>query len=112
MAKAKKNIGGAAIMLIESFRAEIDTLDAELLELLNRRARVALQVGRTKIDAGLPVCDAERERQVVARACNQNSGPLCNDAVARIFRRIIVETRRAELHVHEAEQPSTEKLTA
>ena len=98
-------------MSLESYRAEIDALDAELLELLNRRARVALQVGRTKVDAGLPVCDVDRERQVVARACNQNAGPLDDSAVARIFRRIIVETRRTELLMDCAGQPAPEKLT-
>jgi chorismate mutase len=97
-------------MSIENYRAEIDALDAELLELLNRRARVALQVGRTKVDAGLPVCDVDRERKVVARACNQNTGPLDDGAVARIFRRIIVETRRTELALNCAGQTTAEKL--
>jgi chorismate mutase len=97
-------------MSIESYRAEIDALDTELLELLNRRARVALEIGRSKVDAGLPVCDVDRERQVVARVCNQNAGPLDNEAVARIFRRIIVETRRTELTSNCAGQTTAEKL--
>ena len=83
-------------MRIEDWRAEIDEIDAELLRLVNRRARIAVQVGALKSVGGLPVRDPDRERDVLARACRENSGPLDGQAVARIFRRIIRESRRAE----------------
>jgi chorismate mutase-like protein len=83
-------------MGIEDWRKEIDAIDGELLRLVNRRARIALRLGALKSVAGLPLADPERERDVLARARRGNSGPLDGEAVARIFRRIIRESRRAE----------------
>ncbi|MDT7780050.1 MAG: chorismate mutase [Acidobacteriota bacterium] len=83
-------------MSIEDWRAQIDEIDGELLRLLNRRASLAAQIGALKRHAGLPLYDAGRERDVLARACRDNRGPLDEGAVARIFRRVIRESRRVE----------------
>lgn len=83
-------------MGIDDWRNEIDAIDEELLRLVNRRARIALRLGALKSVAGLPLNDPARERDVLARACRDNEGPLDAEAVARIFRRIIRESRRAE----------------
>ena len=83
-------------MTIEDWRAQIDAIDAELLRLLNARAGLAVRVGESKRSVGLRVHDGEREREVIERACRANAGPLDERAVARLFRRIIRESRRAE----------------
>ena len=83
-------------MGIDDWRNEIDAIDEELLRLVNRRARIAVRLGALKRVAGLPLADPARERDVLARACRDNEGPLDAEAVARIFRRIIRESRRAE----------------
>ncbi len=57
---------------------------------------MAIEVGAVKRRAGLPVWDAEREREVLARACDSNTGPLDESAIIKLFRRIICESRRAE----------------
>jgi len=85
-------------MTIEDWRVEIDALDDELLRLLNARAELAIKVGESKRSAGLSVRDGAREREVIERARRANAGPLDAQAVARIFRRIIHESRRAEAH--------------
>lgn len=79
---------------LERWRDEIDRLDAELIRLLNRRAEIACQLGVIKVAQGLPAYDAKREHQVLARAQARNTGPLEAASVTRIFRRIILETRR------------------
>jgi chorismate mutase len=79
---------------LEDWRAEIDQLDKELLRLLNRRAGIACALGTVKVAAGLPAYDSRRERQVLARVCAANPGPFEKESVTRIFRRIILETRR------------------
>lgn len=83
-------------MNIEYWRTEIDEIDRELLRLLNRRARLAMKVGVLKTAAGLPCCDPERERRVLNRLQQANPGPLDQDAVTKLFRRIIRESRRME----------------
>jgi chorismate mutase len=88
-------------MSIDDWRAEIDAVDDELLRLLNTRARLALKVGASKRSAGRALCDREREREVIARVCRANAGPLDERAVARLFLRIIRESRRIQARAAE-----------
>ena len=83
-------------MDIDQWRKEIDDIDAELLQLLNRRARLALKVGAMKQTLNLPFCDPERERTVLERLTELNDGPLDERAVGKVFRRIIRESRRVQ----------------
>jgi len=83
-------------MTIEDWRVEIDKIDAELMQLLNRRAEIAVRVGETKRVAGLSVCDRGREREVIDRARANNRGPLDDEAVERLFRAVIRESRRLQ----------------
>ncbi len=85
--------------MIEELRRELDRIDRELLQLLSRRAEVALRIGCLKAEQGLPLRSLEREAEVIARVKRENPGPLNEEAVARIFRRIIAETRRLEEEV-------------
>lgn len=86
-------------MNIEHWRREIDEIDEELLRLLNMRASLALKVGALKQAADLPFCDPDRERSVLRRLQQINSGPLDERAVGKVFRRIIRESRRVETEV-------------
>ena len=83
-------------MDIDHWRKEIDDIDAELLRLLNMRARLALKVGAMKQTLNLPFCDPERERTVLERLTELNDGPLDERAVGKVFRRIIRESRRVQ----------------
>jgi chorismate mutase len=83
-------------MTIEDWRVEIDKIDAELLRLLNARAEIAVRVGESKRVAGLSVCDRGREREVIERVRAGNRGPLDGDAVERLFRAVIRESRRLQ----------------
>ena len=83
-------------MDIDHWRKEIDDIDAELLRLLNMRARLAMKVGALKQAAHLPFCDPDRERTVLQRLRDMNAGPLDEGAIGRVFRRIICESRRIE----------------
>src|SRR5687768_13075930 len=75
----------------EDLRAEIDSIDNELLRLLNRRARLAVGPAAPWGARG----SSAREDDVLERACRVNAGPLDELAVAKIFRRIIHETQHA-----------------
>jgi chorismate mutase len=83
-------------MDIDHWRSEIDDIDVELLRLLNMRARLALKVGALKQAANIPFCDPDRERSVLQRLQEINSGPLDERAVDKLFRRIIRESRRVQ----------------
>ena len=85
---------GTSARTLADWRQEIDALDSELLRLLNRRAAIACEIALIKVDSGVPAYDGNRERQVLARVLEQNTGPLDQQSVTDIFSEIIRETRR------------------
>ena len=50
---------------IEELRNRIDVIDEQLVRLLNVRVACAVEVGRLKHEAGLPIYQPEREAQVL-----------------------------------------------
>lgn len=83
-------------MDIEDWRQEIDQIDRELLDLLNRRSQCAIEIGRVKRRRDLPIYSPEREAEVISHVVRLNGGPLDAEAVRRLFERIIDESRRLE----------------
>lgn len=81
---------------IRVFRDEIDRLDSQLLGIFNRRASLALEIGRIKKVLNLPVYDPSREKRIFDRMKSNNPGPLEDGAVVRLFERVIDESRRLE----------------
>ena len=77
-------------------RGQIDTLDRELLALLNQRMTLALEVGELKKREGSAVFRPEREAQVIDGLKAANAGPLPNDSVAPIWREIMSASRALE----------------
>ena len=94
---------------IEDLRDRIDAIDRQLVALLGERASCALAIGRLKELAGLPIYQPTRESEVLKNVRVANQGPLDDEAMVRLFERIIDEARRLErlaasLRAHE--QPS------
>lgn len=81
---------------IDELRERIDALDRQLVTLLSERASCALDIGRLKEKAGLPIYQPVREAEVLANVREANHGPLDNEAMTRLFERIIDEARRLE----------------
>lgn len=81
-------------MDLEDWRREIDILDQKLLELLNRRAECAMEIGRIKQAIEQPIFVPEREKSILNRILELNEGPTDDEAVRRIFQQIIDESRR------------------
>lgn len=83
-------------MSIDEFRQEIDRLDDELLRIFNERAALALKIGIIKKGMTLPVYDPAREKKIFQRMKENNPGPLDDQAIIRLFERVIDESRRLE----------------
>ena len=81
-------------MDLEDWRKEIDELDRKLLELLNRRAECAIEIGRIKQAIEQPIFVPEREMSILNRMLEVNKGPMDAEAVRRIFQQIMDESRR------------------
>jgi chorismate mutase len=83
-------------MTIDDWRRRIDEIDRKLVELLNERSRCALEIGRLKRAAGIPLYQPEREREILQTAQRVNAGPLPDTAILRLFERILDEARSIE----------------
>lgn len=81
---------------IDDLRRRIDQIDEQLVQLLSARAECALAIGRDKKAAGLDIYQPSREAEVLEHVQRVNPGPLDDEAVKRLFERIIDEARRLE----------------
>jgi chorismate mutase/prephenate dehydratase len=79
---------------IGKLRREIDAVDDELLELLNRRAALAARIGALKNGAG--AYRPERETEILRRMAQANPGPLAAERVTGVFREVISACRGLE----------------
>lgn len=78
---------------LSACRGEIDGIDRRLVALLNERARVVERIGETKQNASMPVYEPKREDEVYANIISANEGPISDEAIRRVFERIIDEMR-------------------
>ena len=82
---------------LEALRARIDEIDRRLVELLNERAELARDVGRTKVALGRrAIRDAAREREILVRVAMANAGPMPQADLLAIYRRLFAATRALE----------------
>jgi len=79
---------------IDKLRKEIDALDAQLVELLRARARLAQRIGELK--GGAPAYRPEREAQVLRRVAALAGAPLTARALSAVFRAVISACRGLE----------------
>jgi chorismate mutase len=83
----------AALKALDNYRRRIDEFDVRLMELLNLRTRMVEEIGRIKEEFQMPIYEPKREEEVFQNVTAHNQGPLPEDAVKRIFERIIDEMR-------------------
>ena len=84
---------------LKPLREQIDSIDAQILDLLNQRARLAQEVGHVKAETKAPVFRPEREAQVLRGVAERNPGPLAGREVQTIFREIMSACRALEKRV-------------
>ena len=77
-------------------RQKIDDVDRRVVALLNERTLIVQTIGRIKAEAAMAVYEPKREDQVFHNVASSNAGPLDNDAVKRIFERIVDEMRKVQ----------------
>ena len=78
---------------LDEARKQIDEIDARITELLNARARAVEIIGREKQRTAMKVYEPKREEQVLANVNAHNKGPLSNEALKRIYERVMDEMR-------------------
>jgi chorismate mutase/prephenate dehydratase len=81
---------------ISALRRRIDQIDDRILQLLNRRAELAIAIAHQKARRNSSIYAPAREKGVLARLVRQNGGPLARASVRAIFREIISASRALE----------------
>jgi chorismate mutase len=74
---------------IDELRKDIDSIDDRIVELLNDRARLALEIRGLKPAANLGLYDPKREEEIFARLASVNAGPLYGDNLREIYAAVL-----------------------
>src|SRR3970282_2257040 len=75
---------------LESLRAQIDRIDADIQNLIAERARCAHRVGEVKgLTEKSEFYRPEREAQVLRGVVERNKGPLSDEEMVRLFRELM-----------------------
>lgn len=74
---------------ITELRAKIDVIDDKILDLLNKRARLVIEVGKEKVEGKRDFYAPEREKEIYKRLTGKNPGPFPNQALKNVFREIM-----------------------
>ena len=74
---------------LKKYRAEIDKVDKGIVDLLNKRAQMVLEIKKLKEKHDLPLYDAKREETLMNNIVSYNKGPLYNDNIIQIFESIL-----------------------
>ena len=78
---------------LSGWRDEIDVVDRELVQLLNRRAANVLGLAPLKRDLSKPIHEPQREQLVHENIHDANQGPLSDESLDRIYEVVLVEMR-------------------
>lgn len=76
-------------MTLDELRQRIDDLDHQLVQLINERAKVVVEVGELKSKTDKPIYAPDREKQVFARITEANEGPLPDKTLKAIWRELM-----------------------
>ena len=88
-------------MKISEYRQQIDAIDKELLQLLNKRASLALKIGDEKFKNRISVQSQEREKLIFEKLYSENPGPLQKQHIHDIFLAIITACRNLQ-HLYQS----------
>lgn len=87
-------------MNLDKLRSEIDTIDRQVIELLNARIKLASEIGHEKAKHGSPFYVPSREEEVFSKLDAVNTGPLDSGAIRRIYREVISAAIALEKDLH------------
>ena len=74
---------------MNELRTRIDAIDDQILDLLNRRAEVVIEVGRAKAGQSRDFYVPSREQAIYERLTASNPGPFPTEAIRKVFREVI-----------------------
>ncbi|MBV8782391.1 MAG: chorismate mutase, partial [Phycisphaerae bacterium] len=74
---------------LDHLRRQIDDIDAKLVDLLNQRARVVVEVGKYKQQTKMAIYAPDREKAVLEKVRQLNHGPLPDRCLEAVYRELM-----------------------
>lgn len=74
---------------LEDLRKRIDAMDAKIVQLLNDRANVVVEIGKLKQQSKAPIYAPDREKIVLQKIRDLNRGPLPNRCLEAVYRELM-----------------------
>ena len=74
---------------LDALRTEIDSLDHQIVDLLNARARVVVDIGKLKQQHNTPIYAPDREKTVLEKVRSLNHGPLPDRCLEAVYRELM-----------------------
>lgn len=81
---------------LNRLRDRIDSIDSNILNLINQRLEIGKKVGEIKKDSGRQILDRSRERNLIEKLSKNNPGPADKELLRYIFNVIITATREIQ----------------
>ena len=81
---------------LHTLRWQIDAIDEKLVELLNQRANICIEVGRIKKSDPnhvIEIKDEQREHDILTKITAQNKGPLNDEQLIELFNCMMAQSR-------------------
>lgn len=76
-------------MNLDELRVSIDSIDEQIVKLINERCKLAAKVGEWKKQRAHAIYVPEREKQLFERLHAKNNGPISSSTLRSIYREII-----------------------
>jgi chorismate mutase/prephenate dehydratase len=74
---------------LEGLRLQIDELDHRIVDLLNERAKVVVEIGKLKQQHNTPIYSPDREKMVLEKVRRLNHGPLPDRCLEAVYRELM-----------------------
>lgn len=81
---------------IAELRSEIDDINLQILELLNKRASVGSEIGKLQASHGSQIYDPQRESLMLTALQMANEGPFSNETISALFKEVFKATLNLE----------------
>jgi chorismate mutase/prephenate dehydratase len=87
---------------LEQLRNRIDRIDAQIVQLMNERAGIALEIGKLKDAKSMEIFAPARESEVIGRVLEANKGPLDDRAIRAVYRELMSGSRALQRNIRVA----------
>lgn len=81
---------------LQELRGQIDPINLRILQLLNQRAEIALEIGKVQQELGTRFYDPQRESEMLNALQQANEGPFSNETIKKLFNEIFHATLNLE----------------